>query len=109
MASILVAVMSSPETPRGRRALSLVESLAVQGHTLTLCCVQDAALLGSSRAPQTSRATLDRLLGAGVRCIVLGEDLALRGLEAGPAVSVVDHTGLATTLAADHHRIIGAL
>jgi hypothetical protein len=109
MASILVALMSSPETPRGRRALSIVESLAVQGHTLTLCCVQDAVLLGSSRAPQPSRATLDRLLSHGARCLVLGEDLALRGLEAGPAVSMVDHTGVATALAADHDRIIGAL
>jgi hypothetical protein len=41
--------------------------------------------------------------------MVLGEDLALRGLEPGAAVSVVDHVGLATTLAAEHDRIIGAL
>jgi hypothetical protein len=109
MASVLVALISSPETPVGQRALSLVECLVVQGHAVTLCCVQDAALLGSSRAPQTSRATLDRLLGGGARCLVLGDDLALRGLEPGPAVSVVDQVGLATTLAADHDRIIGAL
>jgi hypothetical protein len=109
MASVLIALISSPETPGGQRALSLVECLVVQGHTVTLCCVQDAALLGSSRAPQPSRATLDRLLGGGARCVVLGEDLALRGLEPGPAVSVVDHVGLATTLAAEHDRIIGAL
>jgi hypothetical protein len=40
--------------------------------------------------------------------MVLGEDLALRGLEPGPAVSMVDHVGLATMLAAEHDRIIGA-
>jgi hypothetical protein len=109
MASVLVALMSSPDTPRGERALSLVESLAVQGHAVTLCCVQDAVLLGSSRAPQASRAALDRLLGRGARCVVLGEDLASRGLEPGPAVSTMDHLGLATALAADHDRVIGAL
>lgn len=109
MASILVALISSPETPGGQRALSLVECLVVRGHTVTLCCVQDAVLLGSSRSPQPSRATLDRLLGRGARCLVLGEDLALRGLEPGPAVSMVDHAGVVTALAADHDRIIGAL
>ena len=109
MASILVALTSSPETPAGQRALSLVESLAVQGHTVTLCCMQDAVLLGSSRAPHSSRATLDRLLGRGARCLVLGEDLASRGLEPGPTVSMPDHAGLAMALAADHDRIIGAL
>jgi sulfur transfer complex TusBCD TusB component (DsrH family) len=109
MASILVALISSPETPGGRRALSLAESLAIQGHAVTLCCVQDAVLLGSSRAPRPSKATLDRLLGRGARCMVLGEDLASRGLEPGPAVSMVDHMGLVTALAADHDRIIGAL
>jgi hypothetical protein len=109
MASILVALTSSPETPAGQRALSLVESLTVQGHTVTLCCMQDAVLLGSSRASHPSRAMLDRLLGRGARCLVLGEDLASRGLEPGPAVSMLDHAGLATTLAGDHDRIIGAL
>jgi len=42
-------------------------------------------------------------------CVVLQEDLALRGLEAGPCAAPVDHAGLIALLAADHDRVIGAL
>jgi hypothetical protein len=44
-----------------------------------------------------------------VRCVVLQEDLVLRGLEVAPHVIPVDHAGLIAQLAADHDRVIGAL
>jgi hypothetical protein len=44
-----------------------------------------------------------------VRCVVLHEDLASRGLEAGPDATPIDHAGLIALLAADHDRVIGAL
>ena len=109
MASILVALSSSPETPAGRHALTLAESLAAEGHALTLCCLQDAVLLGSDRAPGEARATLDGLLARGARCLVLREDLLLRGLRAGERALTVDHAGLIAALTADHDRVIGAL
>ncbi len=109
MAAILLALSSSPETPAGQRALALAGSLADQGHALTLCCLQDAVLVASTRASNEARAALDRLLDRGARCLVLGEDLALRGLRAGPRASALDYTGLVAALAGDHDRVIGAL
>lgn len=109
MASILLALTSSPKAPAGRHALRLAESLAAEGYTLTLCCLQDAVLLGSDRAPGEVRAALDRLLDRGAHCLVLGEDLLLRGLQAGERALTVDHAGLIAALTADHDRVIGAL
>lgn len=109
MASILLTLISSPETPAGRRALALAESLAGQGHRLIVCCLQDAVLLGSTRAPRDVRAALDGLLDRGARCAVLGDDLVLRGLRPRTEASTVDLAGLVATLAGDHDRVIGAL
>ncbi len=108
MASILIALSSSPETPAGRHALRLAESLAAERHALTLCCLQDAVLLGSDRVPGEARAMLDDLLDRGARCLVLGEDLLLRGLQAGERALTVDHAGLIAALTADHDRVVGA-
>lgn len=104
-----MALTSSPETPAGRRALALAAALGAQGHTVTLCCLQDAVLLGSDRAPSATQAQLDGLLARGARCMALTEDLALRGLRAGPQVSAADYPGIIATLAAAHERVIGAL
>ncbi|MFQ5829720.1 MAG: hypothetical protein ACE5JD_11280 [Candidatus Methylomirabilia bacterium] len=109
MASILFVLTNSPATPTGRQALALAESLAGQGYTLTLCCLQDATLLGSNRSPREARAALDRLLGRGARCVVLGEDLALRGLQESHSASIADHAGVVALLAAPHDRVVGAL
>ncbi len=109
MASILVTLTSSPETPAGQRALALVESLAGQGHALTLCCLQDAALLASTRVPGAACAVLARLLDRGTRCLALQDGLVLRGLAAARSASPVDHVGVVAALAAGHDRIIGAL
>ena len=108
MASIVVALTSSPETPAGRRALALAESLAGQGHALTVCCLEDAVLLGSDRAAADARATLGRLLDRGARCVVLADDLALRGLRQDGSAVAVDHAGLVAILTADHDRALGA-
>lgn len=109
MASILLTLGSSPETPAGQRALALASSLADQGHALTLCCLQDAVLLGSDRAPGEARAMLDGLLDRGARCLVLRQDLLLRGLQGGERALMVDHAGLIAALTATHDRVIGAL
>ena len=108
MASILIALSSSPDTPAGQQALKLAASLAAEGHALTLCCLQDAALLGSGRAPAEARAVLDGVLGRGARCLVLGEDLLLRGLRVGERALTVDYAGLIAALTADHDRVVGA-
>ncbi len=109
MASLLVVLAHSPGSPAGRRALSLAESLSRQGHALTLCCLQDAALLASTRAPGDRRGGLDRLLDRGARCVVLDEDLVMRGLRAGEGASAVDYGGLVALLTEPHDRVIGAL
>jgi len=109
MASILIVLTSSPVTPAGQQALALAESLTEEGRPLTVCCLQDAVLLGSDRPPLGARDTLDRLLARNARCVVLGEDLALRGLRRAPRASVVDYAGLVALLTADHDRVIGAL
>ncbi len=109
MASILIALSSSPASPAGRHALRLAEALAAQGHALTLCCLQDGVLLGSDRAPGEARAVLDGLLDRRARCLVLDEDLLLRGLRAGERALTVDHAGLIAALTADHDRVVGAL
>ena len=108
MASILVVLTSSPASPAGQRALSVAESLVDQGHVLTLCCLQDAVLLGSDLSPHEDRASLDRLLDRGTRCVVLGEDLACRGLRRSERASAVDHAGIVALLSAEHDRVIGA-
>lgn len=108
MASVFVALTSAPDAPAGQRALELAESLADEGHALTLCCLQDGALLASTRVPGRARPTLERLLRRGARCVVLGEDLALRGLAAGKHASTLDHAGVIAVLAADHDRVLGA-
>lgn len=109
MASILVVLSNSPSSPAGQRALSIAEVLADQGHALTLCCLQDAALLGSNHAPRDAQIALDRLLGQGACCVVLREDLACRGLKPGDRAATVDHAGVIALLAAGHDRVIGAL
>lgn len=109
MASILVTLSSAPGSAAGRHALALSRSLADQGHSLTLCCLQDAVLLASTRAPSHDRAALDRLLDGGGRCVVLGDDLTLRGLAPGPRAETVDLPGLVALLAGEHDRVIGAL
>ena len=109
MASILLVLISSPASPAAQRALSVAESLVDQGHILTLCCLQDAVLLGSDRAPRDARETLGRLLVRGARCGVLGEDLACRGLRPSDPASTIDHAGVVALLAAGHDRVIGAL
>jgi hypothetical protein len=109
MAAILLALTSSPQSPAGQRALAFAESLAEEGHRLTLCCLQDAVLLASRRAAGPPRESRDRLLERGARCLVLGEDLTRRGLEADPRASVLDHAGVAAALAAGHDRVVGAL
>jgi sulfur relay (sulfurtransferase) complex TusBCD TusD component (DsrE family) len=83
--------------------------LAGQGHALTLCCLQDAALLASTCAPGPARTALARLLNRGARCLVLQDDLVLRGLGAASSVSPVDHAGVVAALVAGHDRVIGAL
>lgn len=109
MASILIVLSSSPSSPAGQRALALAEALAGQGHTLTLCCLQDGALLGSDRPPPDARPALDRLLDRGARCLVLGEDLTSRGLNPSGRASPVDHASVVALLAGKHDRVIGAL
>lgn len=104
-----MVLTSSPASPAGQRALALGESLAAQGHALTLCCLQDAVLLGSDRSPREARSSLDRLLAQGARCLILGEDLACRGLKPKDHVSTVDHAGVVALLASGHDRVVGCL
>jgi len=108
VASILLALTSAPETPAGRRALGLAESLSGLGHALTLCCLQDSVVLASTRAPDGARAALGRLLDRGAGCLVLGEDLTLRGLEPAARASAVDYGAMVAALAAGHDRVLGA-
>ena len=109
MASILMVLISSPASPAGQRALAVAESLVDQGHVLSLCCLQDSVLLGSDRSPGQARVSLDRLIDRGARCVVLGQDLACRGLEPSDPASTIDHAGVVALLAAGHDRVIGAL
>lgn len=106
MASILLVLTSSPHSSAGRRALALAESLVDQRHTLTLCCLQDAAVLAAGHA---TRPLLQRLLKAGARCVVLQDDVTSRGLRALDDVSLVDRAAIVSLLAGDHDRVIGAL
>ena len=108
MPSILLTLTSAPETAGGRQGLALAESLAAEGHRLTMCCLQDAVILGSHRAPDGARAILDRLLDRGARCLVLLDDLVLRGLAAGERTVTVDRDGIVAALTADHDRVFGA-
>jgi sulfur transfer complex TusBCD TusB component (DsrH family) len=109
MASILMLLTSSPASQTGQRALSLAESLVDQGHLLTLCCLQDATLLGSDRSPREARGALESLLERGARCLVLGEDLACRGLAPAHGAKTVNHAGVVDLLAGPYDRLIGAL
>lgn len=109
MASILIVLSSSPGSSLGQRALALAESLSREGHALTLCCLQDAALLASTRAPRTARAVLEGMRHRGARCLVTAEDLQIRGLQASDGISATDHSGVVALLAGAHGRVIGAL
>ncbi len=106
MASILLVLTSSPQSPPGQRALAIAGSLAEAGHAITLCCLQDAVFLG---AGDQARPALSRLLGGGARWAVLREDLAMRGLPAHEGASVVDHAGVVALLAGGYDRVIGCL
>ncbi|MBI2219120.1 MAG: hypothetical protein HYU51_17685 [Candidatus Rokubacteria bacterium] len=108
MASIFIALTSSPDVPAGQRALALAESLAGEGQVLTLCCLQDAVLLGSTRAPREAGAALGRLRDRGARCLVLGPDLALRGLQRDLHAEAVDYPDVIAALAAGPDRVAGA-
>jgi len=109
MASILIVLSSSPGSSLGQRALALAESLSRAGHALTLCCLQDAALLASTRAPGAARAALDGMRQRGARCLVSAEDLEMRGLRASDGIAATDHAGVVALLTGAHDRVIGAL
>jgi sulfur relay protein TusB/DsrH len=109
VASILLVLTSSPASPRGARALALAETLAEEGHAVTLCGLQDAVILGTDHAPPAARAALARLVRRGARLSVLEEDLRARGLTRGAATSAVDHAGVVSLLATTHDRVIGTL
>lgn len=109
MGSILLVLTSAPGTPAGQRALSVAESLADEGHRLSLVCLQDAVLLGSDPSPLEARSSLDRLVARGATLAVLAEDLACRGLARSERASAVDHAGVVALLSAGHDRVIGAL
>jgi sulfur transfer complex TusBCD TusB component (DsrH family) len=49
------------------------------------------------------------LLDRGARCVVLDEDLVMRGLRVGEGASAVDYGGLVALLTEPHDRVIGAL
>lgn len=104
---IVMLLASAPHSPSGKQALAFAQSLAAQGHALTLCCLQDAVAWGAGGADDPTRSFLHRLEAAGVRWVVLGADLEMRGLRAPRGVSVVDYAGLVTLLAAEHDRVIG--
>ena len=106
---ILMLLASAPHSPSGKQALTFAQSLAAEGHALTLCCLQDAVAWGAGVADDPTRSLLHRLEAVGVRRVVLGADLEMRGLRAPRGVSVVDYAGLVTLLAAEHDRVIGAL
>jgi hypothetical protein len=108
MASVLLILTSSPASPAGQQALALAEALTGAGHGLTLCCLQDAVLLGSDRSPREARLSLDRLLDRGSRCVVLGADLACRGLMPHQRAASADHAEVVALLAGAHDRVIGA-
>ncbi|MEK7370749.1 MAG: hypothetical protein AAB265_04760 [candidate division NC10 bacterium] len=52
---------------------------------------------------------LASLLDRGARCLVLRQDLLLRGLQGGERALTVDHADLIAALTANHDRVIGAL
>ncbi|MBI3029441.1 MAG: hypothetical protein HYY64_08030 [Candidatus Rokubacteria bacterium] len=77
--------------------------------TFTLCCLQDAVLLGSDCSPREARSSFDRLLVRGVRCLVLAEDLACRGVKPDNRALTMDRAGVVALLVGEHDRVIGAL
>jgi len=110
MASILMVITSSPHTPAGERAPSRSASPWPARDTRSpFAASRTAVLLASTRAPSGGRAALDRLLDPDARCLVLSDDLILRGLQAAARARAIDYPAVVATLTADHDRVVGAL
>lgn len=74
MERVAILVASSPTSDPARRAFNLAQTLASQGHQVTLGLLEDAVVAGTGGVPGV---TVDSLASV----MVLADDLALRGFE----------------------------
>ncbi|HYG56496.1 MAG TPA: DsrH/TusB family sulfur metabolism protein [Symbiobacteriaceae bacterium] len=73
MERIAVLIASSPTSPSAGRAFQLIRDLSAEGHSVTLCLLEDGVYAAGARA---SAYPLDRCAAV----LVLEGDLDLRGV-----------------------------
>ena len=74
MEKIAILVASSPTSALAQRAFNLAETLASQGHQVTLGLLEDAVIAGTGGVPGVPAHKCASVM-------VLADDLALRGFE----------------------------
>ncbi len=105
MERIAMLVAGSPNSGSTRRAFHLAETLAAQGHTVTLGLLEDGVLAGVS-----DRSGLP--VGACQAILVLADDLELRGFGAGslrPGCQTCDYGDLVDLMMERTDRTLGVL
>ena len=110
--NVCLLITSSPTSPEGRQALDLAKALSATHEPLTICALQDAAVLACLKQPHETRQAMKHLLARGATVCVLQEDLALRGLASSELlepVTLVDYRKIVDLLADGRAQIIGCL
>lgn len=111
MSGQVIVVRSGPGTSEAERALSLALAMRERPATVTLALIQDAVLLAAAAGALPAQQRLREAIGAGLRCVYLADDFALRGFGPDQALEgcvPVDYDGLVDLLVADGSRVAGA-
>jgi len=111
MKSILMLIMSPPDSQNAARALKLARDLNGQGNKVGVYLLQDGALLALNRGDELVKDLLAQLLSKKVELYVGKEDLRMRGFgEKGliPKVQLVDYHQLVDLLMDRYDSILGA-
>lgn len=111
MKSILMLILSSPNSHNALRSLKLARDLNGQGNQVSICLLQDGALLALGTGDEWVKDLLVQLLSKKVELYVIWDDLRLRGFkkkELVPEVQLVDYDQLVDLLMDRYESVLGA-
>ncbi|MBI3979677.1 MAG: hypothetical protein HY331_15965 [Chloroflexi bacterium] len=100
-----------PAEPATTGTLELAEVLRSQGHIVHVALIQDAVLCAVNASGLESAWVLRGLVGTGVGCHVLADDLLMRGykrVDVLPCCRLIDYGALVDLLLADGASVAGA-
>ncbi len=111
MKSVLMLIISPPESQNAARALKLARDLNGKGNRVGVCFLQDGALLARVTGDEGAKDLIVQLLSRKVDLYVIKDDLRMRGFgekELIPEAKLVDYHQLVDLLMDRYESILGA-